>query len=163
MEVPLRASLKFSFLELVRTIIRRIMCTWLIWLASSLGPFPGWFSALHIIKKTNLGIESGNGTGTCTVHATSHRIFNSSFSENGVVDWFERLDLQQYLKGFVQRVRHMYSIFLWAVFIGFNLYVGLQSAQWTGTDDQEGPGGHCDGRWSRQTSRARGKVIERKT
>ena len=29
-----------------------------------------------------------------------------SLSENGVVDWFERLDLQQYLKGFVQRVSH---------------------------------------------------------
>ena len=39
-------------------------------------------------------------------------------SENGVVDWFERLDLQQYLKGFVQRVGHnINDTFLWALVI----------------------------------------------
>lgn len=49
-------------------------------------------------------------------------------SENGVVDWFERLDLQQYLKGFVQRVRHyiINDAFLWALVIENILLLCIQ-------------------------------------
>ena len=45
---------------------------------------------------------------------TNHLIIFSLcclYAENGVVDWFERLDLQQYLKGFVQRVSvHVHQV-----------------------------------------------------
>ena len=68
-------------------------------------------------------------------------------TENDVIDWFERLELKQYLKSFIQRVRPLIVIpwyWLWYLdlILIFTLGAGVQSAQWSCPSDRYRPTGH---------------------
>ncbi len=101
-DLPL-ALPKSNSLESVSISLDTVHVTYTVYLelASSSSPFP---------EPGLLYIGPGNETMIYTMPLIMKFSLNYSLSENGVVDWFERLDLQQYLKGFVQRVRHNITI-----------------------------------------------------